>query len=105
VEPVPAGPNQDRALLSHQPRTQPPAFERQSGLAQQLAGIVSNQITQQPERGPLRAAIDIADRLHAPGAPPSLEVQHGDAVPEKDCRDGYSQRLDPDEQRGGAARR
>ena len=53
-----AGPHQERAGRSDQPRPERAALKRQSGAGAQLARLVTEEISQQPERAPLRGVAD-----------------------------------------------
>jgi hypothetical protein len=92
VDPAPAGPHQDRALLSDEPCSQSAALQGQTGPLEQLALLVTEQVPEQAKRGPLgrmqwRAAmrcVRFPDRFHAPSPASGLKVEHGDPVSQED---------------------
>ena len=94
--------HQDRPLLTDQPDAEPPALQGQPAsrrAARARRGRPGRRAGPVPS-APSRVAAT-TDRLHAPRAAASLQVQHRNRVAEEDRRDGERERLDPDQQRRG----
>ena len=79
VDPVAAGANQDRALLADQPGAEPAALQRQPRLGEQVARLVPDEVARAARAPSAPAGVAaLADRLHAAGAAPRLQVEHRD---------------------------
>src|SRR5882724_10628549 len=88
VDAVSARPNEDRPFLTDQPGAEPAALQGQPALGEQLPLVMADEVTEQPERRLLRLFCrHIADRLHAAGASPGLQMKDGYPMAEEDRRD------------------
>ena len=69
VGPAPAGPDQQRARLSHQPDAEGAALEHEPGAGVQLARLVADEVAEQAERGRAPARRPSARRGRTTSAP------------------------------------